>query len=94
MALRKLKGEERKVRSEKLDRLLFGCHVLLLIAILIAAAGAGPLAQAQQPRPPFVLEEATVASIHAAFDSRALTCSHSCGCISLGSRPTTTRGRH
>ena len=75
MALRKLKREERQVRSEKLDRLLSGCHVLLLIAILIAAAGVGPLAQAQQPRPPFVLEEATVASIHAAFDTRAISCS-------------------
>ncbi len=38
------------------------------------AAAAALLAAPQRPRPPFVLEEATIASVHAAFRAGTLTC--------------------
>jgi hypothetical protein len=50
---------------------------VLLVCALVALPHSGPLAagaEAQRTRAPFVLEDATIASVHAAFAARTLTC--------------------
>ena len=52
-------------------RLLFG----FLMLVLVAAAAIGPAARAQQANAPaFAVDEATIASVHAAFRDGRLTC--------------------